>query len=166
MSLKALLIKLCHLICFHMFPNTVAIFVESGGYSAPYQVCQSAVTETETSVGLWHWELHESPQKRTLWEKNLIRAHAHLVKGKKCSNQTVEKCSVDLGSMTHLFLCTTWSDFWVCRPVPFSTDSILVYVFLNSRYMIVIYASSSRLKEAFKEAGANQWSTNYPLDMH
>lgn len=50
--------------------------------------------------------------------------------------------------------------------VPFSTDSILVYVFLNSRYMIVIYASSSRLTEAFKEAGANQWSTNYPLDMH
>lgn len=90
-----MLIKLCHLICFNMFPNTVAIFVESGGYSAPYQVCQSAVTETETSVGLWHWELHESPQKRTLWEKNLIWAHAHLVKGKKCSNQTVEKCSVD-----------------------------------------------------------------------
>lgn len=78
----------------------------------------------------------------------------------------MEKCSVDLGSMTHLFLCTTWSDFLVCRPVPFSTDSILVYVFLNSRYMIVIYASSSRLTEAFKEAGANQWSTNYPSDMH
>lgn len=154
------------MICFHMFPNTVAIFVESGGYSAPYQVCQSAVTETETSVGLWHWELHESPQKRTLWEKNLIRAHAHLVKGKKCSNQTVEKCSVDLGSMTHLFLCTTWSDFWVYRSVPFSTDSILVCVFLNSRYMILQYTGSSRLKEAFKEAGANQWSTNYPLDMH
>lgn len=139
------------------------IFVESGGYSAPYQVCQSTVTETETSVRLGHRELHESPQKRTLWEKNLIWTHAHLVKGKKCSNQTVEKCSVDIGSIWHtLFSCTTWSDFWVYRPVPFSTDSILVFVFLNSRYMILKSSGSSRLTEVFKEAW---WSTNYPSDM-